>query len=130
MPKDKQKKKVYKETRSLKCDLTEEELLQAGEDLAKAIDEARTHEEQRKSANEDFKARIAACEAEITIKQRLVRNKNEFRPVSCEVTLNYTTLDAVVIRLDTEEIVQERKLTHEEKQMKIDFDKKPKEEAA
>ena len=117
-----EKTKTITETRSLKCELTEDELLQAGEDLAKAIDEARTLEEQRKSANEDYKAQIAAREAEITIKQRLVRNKNEFRPVPCELTLNYTTLKATVVRIDTKAVVQERDLSHEEKQMKIEFD--------
>lgn len=123
MAKKQEKIKTITETRSLKCDLTEEELLQAGEDLAKAIDEARTLEEQRKSVNEDFKAKIAAEEAEITIKQRLVRNKNEFRNVQCELTLNYTTQKAVSIRTDTKEVVQERYMSYEEKQMKIDFDK-------
>lgn len=129
MAKKNEKTKVYKETRSLKCELTEKELLQAGEDLAKAIDETQMLEEQKKSAVDDFKARVAAKEAEITIKQRLVRNKNEFRPTECEVTLNYTTLKAKVIRADTKEVVQERDLSYEEKQMKIDFDK-PEEEAA
>lgn len=124
-----EKTKVYKETRSLKYELTKKELLQAGEDLAKAIDETQMLEEQKKSAVDDFKARVAAKEAEITIKQRLVRNKNEFRPVECEVTMNYTTLKAKVVRVDTKAVVQERDLTYEEKQMKIDFDK-PEEEAA
>ena len=118
-----EKTKTIKETRSLKCELTEKELLQAGEDLAKAIDETQMQEEQLKSAKEDFKARIAALEATITIKQRLVRNKNEFRPTVCEVTLNYTTLKAKIVRIDTGELILERDLTYEEKQMKIDFDK-------
>ncbi|HUV71687.1 MAG TPA: hypothetical protein VMW25_01625 [Clostridia bacterium] len=118
-----EKNKTIKETRHLKCDLTKEELLQAGEDLAKAIDGVTTLEEQLASVQKDFKAKIAALEAEITIKQRLVRNKNEFRFVECQLTLNYTTLQAVSVRTDTEEIIEERKMTQEEKQMKIEFDK-------
>ena len=119
-----------KEYHSLKCELTKKELLQAGEDLANAIDAAEALANDKKAIDDEFKAKITAQEATIAVKQRLVRNKNEFRSTECELTLNYTTQKATVVRLDTNEVISEREMTVEEKQMKMEFDKEPKEEAA
>lgn len=58
-------------------------------------------EDGKKTMNEEFKAKTAVHEATMAIKQRLVRNKNEYRNVECELTLNYTTQKAKLVRLDT-----------------------------
>ena len=126
--KKEEKISTSKEFHNLKVSLTEDELLQAGEDLANAIDEVNKLEDEKKALVEDFKARIAVHEATIAVKQRLVRNKNEYRNVECELTLNYTAQKAKLVRLDTKEVVSEREMTMEEKQMQM-FDNE-KEEAA
>ncbi len=96
--------------------------MQAGEDLANAIDEVSKLEDEKKAMNDEFKAKTAVHDATIAVKQRLVRNKNEYRNVECELTLNYTTQKATLVRLDTNTVVSERDMTMEEKQMKMDFD--------
>ncbi len=113
MTKKKDKISTSKEFHNLKVDLTGEELLQAGEELANAIDEVNKLEDEKKAMNDELKARVAVHEATIAVKQRLIRNKDEYRNVECELTLNYTTQKAQLVRLDTVEIFTERDMTME-----------------
>lgn len=117
-----QKIKTTKETRHLKCELTQEEILAAGDALATAIDNAHKLQDEKKAVVDSFKAKEAAIEAEITTQQLLVRNKHDYRMVDCDNVLDYETLEYYVIRLDTGKEVTRRKMTEEEKQTTLPFD--------
>ena len=123
----KDKTKTTPESQSLKCVLTEKELLQCGDELATALDNLRQLGEEKDAVSKQFKAKETSIDAEITTKQLLVRNKYQYRRTPCELTINYTTQTATVARLDTGEVVVDRPLAESEKQMEIDFDspKKP-----
>jgi predicted kinase len=120
--KDEEKTKTTHETHTLKCQLTQEELLQHGDELAAALDRLRQVQEESTSVKQEFKARETALEAEIAREQILVRNKYQHRLVDCNLIINYTTQQATLIRLDTEETIKERPLSEEEKQMDLGFD--------
>jgi hypothetical protein len=122
--------KTTRETHTLKCSLTDKELLSHGEDLATALDNLRKSEDEKKSVVESFKAQQARLEADIAAKQLLVRNKWEFRKVDCNLVMNYSTQTATLIRLDTDEVVNERKMTHDELQLDLGFDGQDESEAA
>lgn len=126
--KDENKIKTTHEIHLLKCDLTQEELLQYGEELATVLDNLRRLQDEKESVVKEFKAREAAFDAEIVVKQLLVRNKYEYCQIDCTLTLDYTDQSAVLIRQDTNETIKERKMTEDEKQMDLGFDGK--EEAA
>jgi len=117
-----EKSKTTHETHSLKCMLTQEELLQYGDDLATTLDDLRKLQDEKDSVVKEFKAREAAYEAQIAAKQLLVRNKYEHRTVDCNLILNYTEQTARLVRLDTNEVIKERVLSEEEKQMRLGFD--------
>ena len=106
----------------LKYLLTEEEVAVAANDLAKLLDDAQALEDGLASVKADFKAKIEKCEADIRIKQRLVRDKCEYRNIECDIEYNYTTLTVKIIRKDNGDVVEERKMTMGEKQMTMDFD--------
>ena len=125
-----EKIKTTHERHLLKCQLTQEELLGYGDELADALDNLRQLQEEKEQVVKDFKAREAAFEAQVVIKQLLVRNKYEHRQVDCNLVLNYTTQNATLTRLDTNETVKERKMTEEEKQLDLGFDGDEQEEAA
>jgi flagellar basal body rod protein FlgC len=114
--------KTTKEKRSLRCYLTQEELLAAGERLAELLDNLRGAESERESVVKQYKAKEAELAALIESQQLLVRNKSEIRMVDCVNVLDYTDVRCIVTRLDTGEIVVNRKLTEDEKQSTLEFD--------
>ena len=124
MPKTKEqpKTKTTTEHRHLKCDLTKEELLVAGEKLATMLDDLKTIQAEKDSVSKEFKAREAAIDAEIQVGQLLVRNKWEHRKVECSNVLDYNLMECIVTRKDTGAEVMRRKLTEDEKQSTLPFD--------
>lgn len=114
--------KTTKEKRSLRCQLTQEELLAAGEKLAELLDNLRRAESERESVVKQYKAKEAELAAQIESQQLLVRNKSEIRMVDCENVLDYTAVKCIVTRMDTGEIILDRKLTEDEKQSTLPFD--------
>ena len=123
MTKEKEKISTKQQTEFLRCNLTEREIAVAADDLAKFLDDGSALETQLISVKADFKAKLERCEADIKIKQRLVRDKCEYRDIECDVEYNYSTLTVKITRKDTKEIVEDRKMTLGEKQMTMDFDK-------
>ena len=114
--------KTTKETGLLKCDMTEREVADAAETLARNLDELDALESEFKTVKADFKAQIEAKEAQSKVQRGLVRNKYEYRQTSCTLILNYTKQTVIVTRDDTEEIVSDRQMLAEEKQMDMGFD--------
>ena len=109
--------KIYKSTESLKVELTDEELRTASEEMARAVDDIRELEGQRKATVESFKARIAKAQADCQVNANLVRNKYEFRRVDVERTFDYEHGTVTAVRLDTYEVFESRKMTGQERQM-------------
>lgn len=120
--KEKPKTKTTKETRILKCQLTQEEVLQAGDDLATALDNLKQLLAEKESVVKSFKAKEAEIEANITAKQVLVRNKYDYRPIECNNVLDYETTECYVIRIDTNEEIIRRTMSEDEKQTTLPFD--------
>ena len=116
------KTKTTTETRILKCLLTQEEILQAGDDLATALDNLKQLLAEKESVVKTFKAKEAELEANITAKQVLVRNKYDYRPTECTNVLDYETGECHVKRNDTDEEIVCRKLSEDEKQTTLPFD--------
>jgi len=106
----------------LKCNLTEEEVAIAANDLAKLLDDQQALEAGLASVKAEFKAKLEKCQADLRVKQRLVRDKYEHRYVDCDVEYNYTALTMKITRKDTDTVVEERKMSFAEKQMTMDFD--------
>jgi len=114
--------KTTHETRTLKCKLTDEEIREASDCLARTLDELEMLEDEQQKIKSDFKAQIEAKEAATRVQKNLVRDKYAHRQVRCTMTMNYSTLKVIVARDDTGEIITERAMNEDEKQLKIDFD--------
>ncbi len=128
MAKTEKKNKITTKQQSeyLKCILTTEEVATAANDLAKLLDDQQALEAGLASVKADFKAKLEKCEADMRVKQRLVRDKYEYRQVDCDVEYNHSMTTVKVTRKDTGETVEDRKMDYSEKQMMLDFDKKEK----
>ena len=114
--------KTTHESRLLKCELTVEEVRVAAQELARNLDELEALDDKLKEVKADFKAQIEAKESAAKVQRNLVRNKYDYRNTACTMVLNYTTQIVTVTRDDTGEIVKERKMLTEEKQMDMGFD--------
>jgi hypothetical protein len=106
---------------SLKCELTEAELLTKGASMADAQEQLANFENEAKTVAGQFKAKIDEQKARLAALASTVRSKAEYRPVKCERTLNYTTGMATEIRLDTCASIGTRELTESEKQLQLEI---------
>jgi len=114
--------KTTKETRILQVQLTQEEQLAAGKKLAEAVRTLTNCQAQAKSAASQFKAKIDEMQAKINGLQILISDGYELRSVPCVNVMDYTDVMVRVTRTDTDEIVEERKLTEDERQSSLPFD--------
>ncbi|KKN77616.1 hypothetical protein LCGC14_0358910 [marine sediment metagenome] len=123
MAKDKKQKKVTKVERpytdTLKVDLTSEELLAAGEELARSLDLVVSLEKEKKAYDADIKAQIEQAEAESRKLTARVRNKLQWAKVDCLEVRDYAAGRVIKTRLDTGEKLVEREMNHEEKQRRL-----------
>jgi hypothetical protein len=120
--------KTIRFTESLKCDLSREEIEAAGGDLARSIQEVGIIEEERKSVNDQYKARIASKDSDISRFAALVRNKYEFRQVDCTLTYDFIRCLVTKVRTDTGEILEERAMRDSERQMGLPIESNDAEE--
>ena len=113
--------KVFKHTRTLKCNLTDAELLEKAAALTRTIDEQISLENEKKAIVASFKAKIDQATAAVADLNNIVRNKCDYRAVDCEETRDAAKGTVVVVRLDTSELIVERKMTQDERQGSLGF---------
>ena len=112
----------YNENRFIVCALTDEEVSEAAQTLAKYLDDHAALEDALKTVKADYKAKLEAATANIKVQQRLVRDKSETRLTDVLVRINYTDCTYTAVRKDTDEQIEDRKLRGDEKQLEIDFE--------
>ena len=110
----------------LKCQLTEKEKTELSAKIAKAISDRSSAEAKLKEVNASIKAQIAQLDAEISEKALQINNDYEYRNVECRIDKDYRLGTVTITRLDTDEVIRERPLTAEERQMELPGDKKEK----
>ena len=103
--------------------LTEEEIKQAGETTARLIQTKASLEKDKKSVVASFKAKIEAADAGIIDQSNKVRDKYEYRDVTCVEEHDFDNGTIVVLRTDTDRIVESKKMTLAEKNCEELFDK-------
>lgn len=106
-------------TRNLRVELTPEEVRAASKAQARADNEARQIEANKKSAADHWKAEAQRVDAEMRLLSRLVLDECDWRDVACEETYDYSAGTVTIVRLDTGEIVGTRPMLDEERQGKM-----------
>lgn len=114
--------RTSKDTRNLKCRLTEEEVAAAAEEVARLVQERDQLESDKKAYVSSFKSKIDAANASITEQSNLIRNKYAYRTVPCRAELNYTQTRVKVTRTDTNEVIEDRLMNYAEKDSQTIFD--------
>lgn len=103
-------------TERLRCKLTDTEIRERGEQLAKQRKEIAEVEAAKKSAAENFKSQLIALIMAADDVTEEINTKSEVRDVEVTEEKNFTTKQAYTIRLDTGETVRTRPLTAQEMQ--------------
>ena len=110
----------------LKCHLTEKEKTELSAKIAKAISDRASAEAKLKEVSASIKAQIAQLDAEISEKALQINNGYEYRNVECRMDKDYRLGSVTITRLDTGEVIRERPMTAEERQMELPGNKKEK----
>lgn len=110
---------VEKFKQPLRCKLSDEELIQRGEELAEAQAEVNALTEALASVRAEYKAKIEHQEAKINVLSGTIRAKSEIRTTECERVFDYQEGTVSERRLDTGETLRWRELEGEERQQKL-----------
>jgi len=112
--------KITHEPRDLSCSLSTKERADAANKLADVLDDIMRLEDDKKTMAADLSAQIKRLSAEVRQLTRQVKEGTATRSVLCELQLNWTKLTATTVRTDSGQVVEERGMTEDEKQ--LDFD--------
>jgi len=107
----------------LPCKLTEKELMDCARELAKLNQDLSATEDRKKNVMADIQAQIKGLEADINIDARKISTGEEHRPVPCIWERNFTRGLSRLIRQDTKEIIDQKEISQQERQDKLDLDK-------
>ena len=116
-------KKHRKEVkRWLEVDYTPEEISDMSMELARKNTEHQKAEDQKKSANSQFKSEIDKLTAEINDLSSNMLTGSEVKEVKCEIEDDYVLNKKSITRLDTKEVIFYGDIPEDEKQMEMDLD--------
>lgn len=105
------------EKRTLPVALTATELLDRGDQLARAHQAVRIEQAEQKAKKEDLKQRLEDLEGEVGKLARIVRDKSEPRDVECARVFDFDKSTVEIVRTDTGEVVSSRTMTDQERQI-------------
>ena len=110
------KTKTIKVVKELRCALTDEELLARGQALARALEQMQKREADGKAFAANVKSDIEQYKKEGLRLTSHIAEKSEWRPVECNEVHDFEAGTVSVVRLDTGEVVSERRMWDEERQ--------------
>lgn len=111
------------QTKTLPCQLTEEEIRLRGLRLATLRSEIGDIEIEKKAANQEFKERIESREKQCGTLVKQITSGQEYREVIIEEVKDWESQSVRTIRVDTGETVEVRAMTPRELQRPIPFDR-------
>lgn len=103
-------------TEQLRVSLTQDELLDTADELAQALIDIEKANNELESIKSSYKSKLKELEGRMEQLRGRIRDKFDIRKVDCVEMLNNTTGQATKVRMDTEEVCEERKMTANERQ--------------
>jgi len=99
--------------------LTDGELLEIGDKIGELDAEEDTLTAEKKAAVSMWTAKLNGCKAEKKALCKMLKTKTEIRTIECHVDPDYDTGVMCYVSVETGVIVHQRKMTNEERQMKL-----------
>jgi hypothetical protein len=109
-------KKIVEATERLLCRLTESEKAERAERMAKLAADRTQIEEAKKQSATDFKERLESVDLEVNTVAREVR-EGEWREIPVNQIWDYRSGNVSIMRPDTGEVLSERAMTMQERQL-------------
>ena len=116
------KTKIIKVVKELRCALTDEELLARGQALARALEQMQKREADGKAFAANVKSDIEQYKKEGLRLTSHIAEKSEWRPVECNEIHDFAEGTVTMVRLDTGELISERRMWDEERQDELHLD--------
>lgn len=120
MSSDNKKQKIEKYNANLKCDLTPKEVADRADRAANLLADRDSKEEEMKAHQKHAKGVIETIDAEVRSLSGEVRSRSTYRQVECERRYDWDAGTYREVRLDTGEVLFERPLNANERQMEFD----------
>ena len=108
--------------KNLSCDLTDGEVATYSQELAKITQTQAEIDAEKKEVMSKFTADLNKCIADSRVLARKITSRKEDRHVECDLDFDYSRGLVYTVRIDTGVTIDQRKLTDDERQQKIDFD--------
>ena len=109
--------------KNLQCDLTMEEIAVYSQELAAITQQQAEIEAEKKEVMSKFTADLNKCIADSRVLARKITLRKEDRQVECDLDFDYARGMVYTIRADTGVTISQRKLSDEERQEKLDFER-------
>jgi uncharacterized protein (UPF0335 family) len=107
--------------RCLMYHFSQEELKATSVDMAFQIGVLEDLEKEKKEVNEAIKERMDSVKGKIKAAAHRIRTGQEERMVDCSICRDHLSNTIRVYRLDTQELIEERAMTAEERQQYLEF---------
>lgn len=121
--------KVEHFERNLRCTLDDKGVAERADRAARLFGEIESREEELKAENKQRKAQIANVETELRRVNLEIRDRAHFKDVPCERRFVFRTGKVEEVRLDSNEVLSERAMRDDERQLELAGTDKAKAEA-
>lgn len=108
--------------KQLRCDLSDEEKLRKAEGIGHKINDLTKIQTAKKESASSYKAQEERVDGEVKDMARALASGYEMRDVECRILMDYTEATVSYERCDTNEIVETRRMTVHERQMRLPLD--------
>jgi hypothetical protein len=108
-------------TKSLPHRLTDEEMLNKGQEIAREVVLLDITEMERADVLAGYKERLAEHHTKLSTLKNIVYSGSEYRDVECEERFYDSTGEVITIRMDSGEVIDTRPMTWAERQTRMDF---------
>ena len=106
-------------TRDLPVALTPGEIIERSRELATALQERAVHGDHEAEVKAGLKLKAAEIEARVQRLAIIVRTGKESQPVTCEQLADYPAGTVTLVRTDTGEVVESRRMGDTERQAQL-----------
>ena len=103
----------------VKYQFSDSEKRDMAQELAQKVSDQQIAEDEKKAVMSDLKSKIDSLAAQSNSLATKLNNGYEMRNIKCEVEKDYTGGVVYHRRTDTFEVVRERKMTDEDRQLKV-----------
>lgn len=111
---------LHEGTELLPCELTNNELLERGNEMAHVEQDIAAEEKKQKSLKTELKARMDTLISQRSDLANRIANRQELRDIRVRIEIDYNAGKWMKTRLDTGQVIKSREITEDERQLNLE----------